>query len=43
MKDEIGRLQVNYSDAATTRRSDAVIDDFKLDQNDLVEPFSEIP
>lgn len=42
MNDEVRRLQTDYTDSASVRRSDAVIDDFKLDQSDLDEPFSEL-
>lgn len=42
MRDEVGRLQSNYTDSADIGRSDAVVDDFKLDQSDMPETFSEL-
>jgi hypothetical protein len=43
MRDELGRLQSGYTDSASTRRSDAVVDDFQLAQSDIPESFSELP
>jgi len=42
LRDEVGRLQANYKDSASIQRSDAVVDDFKLDQSDMPEMFSEL-
>lgn len=42
MNDEVRRLQSDYTDSASVRRSDAVVDDFKLDQSDMPETFSEL-
>ena len=42
MADEARRLQTDYTDSASVRRSDAVVDDFKLDQSDIPESFSEL-
>ena len=43
MAEEVGRLQTTgYTDAESTRRCDALVDDFKLDQDDIPESFSEL-
>jgi len=42
LREELGRLQTGYTDSESTRRSDAIVDDFKLDQGDLPESFQEL-
>lgn len=42
MKAEARRLQSDYTEASDIRRSDALVDDFKLDQNDISESFEEL-
>ena len=42
MKDEVGRLSSNYTEAADITRSDANMEDFKLDQSDPPTYFTEL-
>jgi len=42
MKDEQNRMSVPYTDETDVKRSDAVMDDFKLDQADIPNYFGEV-